>query len=72
MPVRFSNRTGIKPIIRTVCEMCSKKQFYYQKNVCPVSLVKFEFLGYNDSTEIHNLTVCYCSQTVALWISVLP
>ena len=50
MPVRFWNRTVIKPIIRTVCEMCSKKQFHYQKNVRPVSIVKFEFLGYNVCT----------------------
>ena len=28
--------------------MCSKKQFHYQKNVRPVSIVKFEFLGYNE------------------------
>ena len=31
--------------------MCSKKQFYYQENVCPVYqevlFVKFEFLGYD-------------------------
>ena len=32
--------------------MCSKKQFYYQKNVRPVSLVKFEFLGYNGLNKL--------------------
>ena len=28
--------------------MCPKKQFYHHKNVWTVSIVKFEFLGYND------------------------
>ena len=37
----------IKTILRTVYEMCPKKQFYHHKNVWTVSLVKFEFLGYN-------------------------
>ena len=27
--------------------MCQKKQFYHHKNVWTVSIVKFEFLGYN-------------------------
>ena len=27
--------------------MCPKKQFYHHKNVWTVSIVKFEFLGYN-------------------------
>ena len=47
MPVRFRNCTVIKTIIRTVCVICSNWQFYYQKNVRPNSIVKFEFLGYN-------------------------
>ena len=33
--------------MRTVSEMCPKKQFYHHKNVWMVSIVKFEFLGYN-------------------------
>ena len=37
-----------------VSEMCPKKQFYYQKNVRTIFIVKFEFLGYN----VHNL---YCA-----------
>ena len=27
--------------------MCPKKQFYHHKNIWTVSIVKFEFLGYN-------------------------
>ena len=37
----------IKTIIRTVSEMCPKKQFYHHKNIWTVPIVKFEFLGYN-------------------------
>ena len=51
MTVQFRNCTVIKPIIRTVCEICSNWQFYYQKNVHPVSIVKFEFLGYNGNNS---------------------
>ena len=43
---------------RTVSEMCPKEQFYHHKNVWTVSIVKFEFPGYNEKTRWHLSSIC--------------
>ena len=57
--------------------MCPKKQFYHHKNVWTVSIVKFEFPGYNDDSfqnscskllqlEVYRLRLCRHPNIISL------